>query len=204
MAYFVYVVVPCFLAYAIQQTRMIVRLVHLLRHPGSIAQFGLAARFLSGLCYGPVLMMLFLLGPEIGPSDDANLLELMIFAPWGAAFALCFWVAMTIWFRSIIKRDLAIYREPTALVPVTVLALVCLNYVIGIAWVFARAAISNGSPMINGPVNEILLALVMALLVLCVPAAPLAGFVLLIFHVVRVRAAKTWETYIPPEEEEIP
>ena len=57
--------------------------------------------------------------------------------------------------------------------------------------------------MTNAPFIN-LIALAMALLLLYVPAAPLVGFVLLIVHVVRVRAAKTWETAVPPEEEEMP
>ena len=37
-----------------------------------------------------------------------------------------------------------------------------------------------------------------------IPTAPLVGFVLLVVHVAQVRRAKTWETYVPPEQEEIP
>ncbi len=206
MACFMLIMVPLLLLYAIRQTRMIVRLVRLLRHAARTAQFGLAASFISGLCYWPVLMMLlltFFLGTEMRPPDDANLLELMTFTPCGAVFALCSWVAMTLWFRSIVNRDLSIYREPTSLVPVAVLALVCLTYLTGFAWVFARQVIRAGLPMANAPSID-LIALAMALLLLYVPAAPFVGFVLLIVHVVLVRAAKTWETYVPPEEEEIP
>ena len=206
MACFLLIMVPLLLLYAIRQTRMIVRLVRLLRHAARTAQFGLAASFISCLCYWPVLMMLlltFFLGMEVRPPDDANLLELMTFAPFGAAFALCSWVAMTLWFRSIVNRELAMYRESIALVPVVILALVCLTYLAGFAWVFARQVISVGLPMTNAPFIN-LIALAMALLLLYVPAAPLVGFVLLIVHVVRVRAAKTWETAVPPEEEEMP
>ena len=192
--------------YAILETRMIVRLVRLLRHPARTAQFGLAASFISGLCYWPVLMMLllmFLLGMEVRPPDDANLLELMTLAPFGAAFALCSWVTMTLWFRSIVNRDLAVYRDPISLVPVVILALTCLTYLAVFAWVFTRQVMRVGLLRTNDPFSD-MLGLAVGLLLLYVPAAPLAGFVLLIVHVVRVRAAKTWETYVPPEEEEMP
>ncbi len=204
---FVFVMVPLLLLYAIQQTRMIVRLVLLLRHPGRIAQFGLAARFVSGLCYWPVPMMLcfvVFMGSDIIPPDDASLLLHMTFTPRGAAFALCSWIAMTLWFRSIVNRALALYLLPTSLVPVAVLALLSLNYLAGFGWVFVRADIITGLFGTGTSSGLILIVLATAFLLLFIPAAPLVGFVLLIVHVVRVRAAKTWETTVPVEEEEIP
>ena len=194
------------LLYAIQQTRMIVRLVRLLRHPARTAQIGFAVSFIRSLCYWPGLMLLLLtlfLVPEMTPSYDANPLELMTFAPFGATLALCSWVAMTLWFRSIVRRGPAIYREPISLVPVAVLSLLCLTYLAGFAWVFARNIVSVGLPMTNASFIN-LIALAMMLLLLYVPAAPLVGFLLLFFHVALVRHARTWETYVPPEEEEIP
>jgi len=198
--------------YAILETRMIVRLVRLLRHPGRIAQFGLAANHVTGLCYWPGIMLLMLLLMLLTVLDaprgssletGADPLVLMTFGRIGVAFAMISWVAMTLWFRSIVNRDLAIYREPTALVPVVILALICVTYLLGIAWLFAGAILQAGWLPTGEPGMD-LIFLTASLLLLYVPAAPLAGFVLLIVHVGQVRAAKTWETYVPPEQEEMP
>lgn len=194
------------LLYVISQARMLVRLVRLLRFPARIAQVGLTANFITSLCVWPGLMLLLLtlaLAAKGDTLDNANLLVLMTFTPYGAAFAVCSWVIMALWFRRILRRDLAIYREPTALVPVVILGLICLTFLAGVALVLALGLLflwgfSSGNLLWN------LIVAGVALMLLYVPAAPLAGFVLVIVHVGRVRAAKTWETYIPPEEEEIP
>jgi hypothetical protein len=185
-----FVLLLCILAYAIGQTRMLVRLIRLLRQPARIAQFGLAESCVVTLCFLPGIMLLilaailvFLGGPFVG-SGKQDLLTLMTFRPIGSAFSLGAWVLMTAWFRHIVRRDLAIYREPIALVPVVNMSLICLTYI--------ASGFFAGSGM---------LALC---LLIYIPAAPLAGFVLLIVHVWQVRAAKTWETYVPPEEEEMP
>jgi hypothetical protein len=194
------------LLYVISQTRMIVRLVRLLRHPAGIAQVGLAANYITSLCVWPGLMLLLLtltLATEGNTLDDANLLMLMTFTPYGAAFALCSWIAMALWFRRILRRDLAIYREPTALVPVVIMGLICLTFLAGVAWELGRRMLLAGA-LSSGNVIENLIVAAVALMLLYIPAAPLAGFVLLIVHVVRVRAAKTWETYVPDEQEEMP
>ena len=195
------------LLYAIAQTRLIVRLVRLLRQPGRIAQFGLSASCVVTLCILPGIMLLLLLAALLvagwGVSDDGgNPLVLMTFTRYGAAFALCSWVVMTIWFRRIVRRDLAIYREPVALVPVVIMSLICLNYVAIVVWGVASSILAAGSLTSLGQLP--LEVCVMAAILFYVPAAPLAGFVLLIVHVARVRAAKTWETFIPDEQEEMP
>jgi len=194
------------LLYAIAQTRMLLRLIRLLRQPGRIAQFGLAASCVVTLCILPGLMLLLLAALLVaggGVSDDGgNPLALMTFTRYGAAFALCSWVVMTIWFRHIVRRDLAIYREPVALVPVVIMSLICLNYVASVAWKVASSILAAGSLTSLGQLP--LEVCVMAAILFYVPAAPLAGFVLLIVHVARVRAAKTWETFIPDEQEEMP
>ena len=195
------------LLYAVAQTRMIVRLVRLLRQPGRIAQFGLAASCVVTLCILPGIMLLLLLAALLvaggGVSDDGgNPLVLMTFTSYGAAFALCSWVVMTIWFRRIVRRELAVYREPVALVPVVIMSLICLNYVAIGAWQVASSMLKATSfmswwqPSIEGCLSVAIM--------IYIPAAPLAGFMLLIVHVALVRAAKTWETYIPPEQEEMP
>jgi len=56
--------------------------------------------------------------------------------------------------------------------------------------------------MISVPPLPSLLGGAMVAILSFVP--PLVGFVLLVIHVAQVRAAKTWETYVPPEQEEIP
>ncbi len=194
------------LLYAIAQTRLILRLVRLFRHPARIAQFGLAASCVVTLCILPGLMLLLLAALLVAGGgvsvDGGNPLVLMTFTRYGAAFALCSWVVMTIWFRRIVRRDLAIYREPVALVPVVIMSLICLNYVAIGAWQVASSMLKATSfmswwqPSIEGCLSVAIM--------IYIPAAPLAGFVLLIVHVVRVRAAKTWETYIPDEQEEMP
>jgi hypothetical protein len=126
----------------------------------------------------------------------------MTFTSYGAVFALCSWVVMTIWFRRIVRRDLAIYREPVALVPVVIMSLICLNYVAIGAWQVASSILAAGSLTSLGQFP--LEVCVSAAIMIYIPVAPLAGFVLLIIHVGLVRAAKTWETFIPPEEEEMP
>ena len=194
------------LLYVISQARMLVRLVRLLRHPARIAQVGLTASFITSLCVWPGLMLLLLtlaLAAKGDTLDNANLLVLMTFTPYGAAFAMCSWVVMALWFRRILRRDLAIYREPTALVPVVILGLICLTFLAGVALVLALGLLflwgfSSGNLLWN------LIVAAVALMLLYIPAAPLAGFVLLIVHVGQVRSAKTWETYVPPEEEEMP
>ena len=194
------------LLYAIAQTRLILRLIHLLRQPGRIAQFGLAESCVVTLCILPGLMLLLLTALLVARGrymdDSGNSLTLMTFTRYGAAFALCSWVVMTIWFRRIVRRDLAIYREPVALVPVVIMSLICLNYVAIGAWQVASSMLKATSfmswwqPSIEGCLSVAIM--------IYIPAAPLAGFVLLIIHVVRVRAAKTWETFIPDEQEEMP
>jgi hypothetical protein len=194
------------LLYAIAQTRMIVRLVRLLRQPGRIAQFGLAASCVVTLCILPGLMLLLLTALLVaggGVSDDGgNPLVLMTFTRYGAAFALCSWAAMTIWFRRIVRRDLAIYREPVALVPVVIMSLICLNYVAIVVWGAVSSILAAGSLTSLGQLT--LEVCVPVAIMIYIPAAPLTGFMLLIVHVARVRAAKTWETYIPDEQEEMP
>ena len=194
------------LLYAIAQTRMLLRLVRLFRHPARIAQFGLAASCVVTLCILPGLMLLLLTALLVargGVSDDGgNPLTLMTFTRYGAAFALCSWVVMTIWFRRIVRRDLAIYREPVALVPVVIMSLICLNYVAIFVWGAVSSILAAGSLTSLGQLP--LDFYVPVAIMIYIPAAPLAGFMLLIVHVVRVRAAKTWETYIPDEQEEIP
>jgi len=193
------------LLYAIPQTRMLVRLIHLLRQPGRIAQFGLAESCVVSLCFLPGIMLLLAAllaaGGRLVP-HGGNPLEMLTFSPAGAAFALCSWIAMTVWFRRIVQRELAMYREPIALVPVVIMSLICLNYVAVVVWGAVLSILGAGSLTSLGPV-AVELCLTAAVLIY-IPAAPLAGFVLLIVHVWQVRAAKTWETYVPPEEEEIP
>jgi len=194
------------LLYAIAQTRLILRLIHLLRQPGRIAQFGLAESCVVTLCILPGLMLLLLTALLVARGrymdDSGNSLTLMTFTRYGAAFALCSWVVMTIWFRRIVRRDLAIYREPVALVPVVIMSLICLNYVAIGAWQVASSMLKATSfmswwqPSIEGCLSVAIM--------IYIPAAPLAGFMLLIVHVALVRAAKTWETYIPDEQEEMP
>jgi len=190
------------LLYMVPQTRMIVRLVHLLRQPGRIAQFGLAANCVFTLCFLPGLMLLLLTALLAGSSgavnSDANLLTLMTFTPYGSAFALVSWAAMTFWFRSIVRRELAMYREPIALVPVVIMGLICITYVASSVWQVAPLMVSG--PSSSGQL--LLSCLVMVAVLSFVP--PLVGFVLLVIHVAQVRRAKTWETYVPPEQEEIP
>lgn len=205
MACFLLILAPFLLPqYAIRQTRMIVRLVRLLRHPASTAQFGLPANYVTSLCYWPGLMLLFtfLVVSEARSYDGTNLFILMTFSPYGAAFALCSWVAMTLWFRSIIRHELAIYRNPIALVPVVILALICLNYA-AVTAVFVPALLGVSS-FVGGNSIWGLVLMALVLLLFYIPATSFLSFVLLVIHVAQVRAAKTWETYIPPEEEEIP
>jgi hypothetical protein len=194
------------LLYAIAQTRLILRLIRLLRQPGRIAQFGLAASCVVTLCILPGLMLLLLTALLVARGrymdDSGNPLALMTFTRYGAAFALCSWVVMTIWFRRIVRRDLAIYREPVALVPVVIMSLICLNYVAIVVWGAVSSILAAGSLTSLGQLP--LEVCVPVAIMIYIPAAPLAGFVLLIVHVVRVRAARTWETYIPDEQEEIP
>jgi len=194
------------LLYAIAQTRLILRLIHLLRQPGRIAQFGLAESCVVTLCILPGLMLLLLTALLVARGrymdDSGNSLTLMTFTRYGAAFALCSWVVMTIWFRRIVRRDLAIYREPVALVPVVIMSLICLNYVAIVVWGVASSILAAGSLTSLGQLP--LEVYVPVAIMIYIPAAPLAGFVLLIVHVVRVRAAKTWETFIPDEQEEMP
>jgi len=105
---------------------------------------------------------------------------------------------MTFWFRSIVRRELAMYRESIALVPVVIMGLICITYVASSVWQVV-------SLMVSGPSSSgqlLLSCLVMVAVLSFVP--PLVGFVLLVIHVAQVRRAKTWETYVPPEEEEIP
>lgn len=196
------------LLYAIPQTRMIVRLVRLLRQPGRIAQFGLAENCVVTLCFLPGIMLLVLaaillfLGGPFANGGGRDLLTLLTFSPTGATFALCSWVVMTVWFRHIVRRELAMYREPVALVPAVIMSLICLTY---IARVVVWAALSL---LVAGSLTNWwqipLEGCVVAAILIYIPAAPLAGFVLLIVHVIRVRAAKTWETCVPDEQEEMP
>lgn len=208
MECFLAFVMMVLVAYAIPQTRMLLRLVHLLRQPGRIAQFGLAESCVVTLCILPGVMLLILAGILLHPAGPSvsggkqDLLTLLTFSPYGAAFALCSWIVMTLWFRHIVRRELAMYREPIALVPVVIMSLICLTYIARVVLWAALSIIAAGSFGGFGqiPLEDVLLT---AFLVY-IPAAPLAGFVLLIIHVVRVRAAKTWETFIPDEQEELP
>jgi len=196
------------LLYAIPQTRMLVRLIHLLRQPGRIAQFGLAEQCVVSLCFLPGIMLailaasLLFLGGPFGGGGEKNLLTLLTFSPAGAVFAMCSWAAMTIWFRHIVRRELAIYREPTALVPIVIMSLICLTYTVMLTVWGALSMLRAAS--FTSWWQLFLEACLKAAVLIYIPAAPLVGFVLLIVHVVRVRAAKTWETYVPPEQEEMP
>jgi len=181
--------------YVTYQTHAIVRLVRLLTQSAHIAQVGLASNVVWGLCYLPGSVMFLLIFCYVAVSPD----EVGLFGPVGAAMSAGFWLGMTLWLRSIVRHDLAIYREPTALVPAVVLALICLTYVAVLVGAMALEAVTWQT---FGGGNMMWLA--GYLLLLFIPGAPLAGLVLLIVHVGRVRAAHTWETYVPPEEDEIP
>jgi len=190
--------------YGLQQTRLLLRLVLLLRHPGRIAQFGLDAKYVWALCYvpGAMLGLLALLAIERSAAQPDNPLIVMAHSPLGAAFALCSWLAATLWLRSVLRRALAIYREPTALVPVVVLALICLTHAAAMGSVFARFLIGTGGLATHSSNDAIIAAAFM--LALYIPLAALANLALVVAHVAMVRAARTWETYVPPQEDEVP
>jgi len=188
------------------QVRLTVRLIYLLRHPGRIAQFGLDARHVFSLCYWPgamlLLLALYLLLSGAAFEKFDHPLLLMTFSALGLVFALGSWTAATLWLRSILRRDLAVYREPTALVPVAVLAAICLTYAAAIGWVFAEAILAVGGR--HGYSGTDKIALVLLMLPLAIPLTVLANFALVVIHVGIVRAARTWGTCVPHEEDEIP
>jgi len=189
--------------YAIYETRALWRL-GLLWHEANFAQFGLAVNFIVSLCYVPGAMLFLLVysltdAMKMDFADDP--VKLVAFSP-AAAFTLpALWIAMTAWLRHTFRRDLAIYREPAALVPAVVLAMVCLTYIAAIWWCMGRELVELLS--ISG-MPDVFMALVLVAMDSFVPGAPLIGFIMLIVHVARVRAAKTWETFVPEDDEPLP
>jgi len=172
--------------YVIAQTFMLRKLIHLIRHPGHVVQAGMAASCFVTLCVLPGLMLLTF-GAGVwaftgwfgtAPSNK-DPLALLTFSRCGVTFAMCSWAVMTGWFAVIIARPKSLYRGPVSLVPIVVLALICLTFSLGVGWMGA-GVILRGGRLANLGLWAILAVL------FYIPTAPLPGFVLLIMHVWRM------------------
>ena len=207
--FFLFLLTPLFAAYVIGQTRTFLQLVSLERQPGEIIESALAHRCVLHLIIMPPLMMLLVVGflglfnlPHPWYTSE-NALTLMAFSVWGAVTSAVLWVSVGTWFFGVIHTPEWLYGRGLAFVPITLMAHICLIYAAATAWVKAYE-VTNGwrSWLTGGGWSTVEWA--KAIFAFYVPAAPLIGFVLLIVHVIRVRAAKTWETAAAIEGEEMP
>jgi len=96
-----------------------------------------------------------------------------------------------------------LYGRGSAFVPIALMAQICLIYAAGTAWVKAYEVTRGWRSWPTGGFWS-LDQWATAIFTFYVPAAPLAGLVLLIVHVLRVRAAKTWETPAAAGKDEMP
>lgn len=109
-------------------------------------------------------------------------------------------IVAALWLRSILRRALAIYREPTAMAPVAILSLICLTYAAAATVVFMPLFIEFRT-YVRQP-DEVLAFGATAVLLLYIPLAALVNFILLIIHVTIVRAVGSWELFVDPQEDE--
>lgn len=179
--------------YIFAQTSTLRKLIRLLRRPGQMVQGNLATGSVVTLCVLPGLALLILTGivwalASIGGGglDTMNPLILLTFTPYGVLFALCSWAAMTVWFSMIIASRRSLYRGPQSLVPMVILALICLTFSLAIGWTLAMGILLNSSLITALASWEELVAGLMLVFVFYIPTAPLVGFVLLIIHVARM------------------
>jgi hypothetical protein len=187
---FAFVLLLCILAYAIGQARTLFRLVKLLRQPGRKMPLKVAWSCRLHLAIFPGIMLFFMASivcvrQSFRHDSDHGLLMLLAFTPAGAIFALGSWVMTAVWLIRIIGRPKALYRSAISLLPIIVMALMCLTYSAAIAWAVGRS-VPLSSGFSSGPLVELILSALASLLIFLVPTAPLAGLVLLIIHVVRM------------------
>ena len=209
MEFVLILLTPVIAAYVIGQTRTFLRLVGLVRRPGEIIESALADKCVINLCIMPPLMMLlgvgcrrlFHLPPYWWTSE--NPLTLMAFSTWGAAVSTVLWALIGAWFFVVIHTPQRLYGRGSAFVPISLMAQICLIYAAAVFWMKGWE-FTRGWRSWPAAGDWSLVEWTTAIFAFYVPIAPLIGFVLLIVHVIRVRAAKTWETTVPAEQEEIP
>jgi len=173
----------------IAQMSTLRRLLQLVRHPQHIVNSGLATNCVVVLCIvsGVVLFGLAtIVGGIVSYFGPDDILTSLIFSHVGIAFSFCSWVVMTGWLAMTIARPESLYRSPVSLVPIVILALICLIFLLGFGWAQARMILQNSSLITAQASWGQLVAGLILVFLFYIPTAPLVGFVLLIIHVARM------------------
>jgi len=171
------------LAYVVGQTSVLLRLSGLLRQRGAIMTADLARRcvFNLGVMPWPMLLLVSAL-VLIDTMPHKDPLSLLTFSPQGTAFALTAWIGMGAWLSGTICKPEALYRNELSLVPIVVMAIICLTYSAGVALVLGSEIYSaQGAGRTVRALTDF-----GAMFLFYIPAAPLVGFVLLMIHVWRM------------------
>jgi len=191
-----------FLAYFLGQTWTAWSLLRLLRRREETISPSLRLTCTINLLLMPLIMFWVMAGivwiVTIWEGPDPSDLVRKVFSKCGIFTSILGYGIAGIFLYVMLRQSMSLlYKGSLSFMPMIVMAMICLIYCASMACVFGSRAIHHR--LMLHPVN-----ILAGPVALYIPAAPLVGLVLLIVHVARVRAARTWETYIPPQEEEIP
>jgi len=180
--------------YVVAQTHLAVRLVRLLRRPEEIITSDLVDSCFVTLC---LLAGLVIFIPSIviwtflwfSGSGLGEWVAVPTLHPYGGGFLLCAWIAMSSWFSSIADHPESMYRRELSLMPVVILALICLTFSASVIWLVAMKV--PLVPLVQGGGTLPTRGWAILASLFYIPTAPLVSFVLLIIHIGQVRAART-------------
>ena len=174
-------------AYVVGQTTTAWRLGRLLRRRDGLITGNLAGRCALNLFVLPQIMLVLLAGIMLVLAEfmrPGDPLVLLTFSGSGAGIsALCYFAAGVAMSYCLARPEHCLYRRPVSLVPLIVMALICLNYSAAVAVMSVEGLVHMTWTGHGWPGAAVALA---GLVMFYIPAAPLVGLVLLMIHVGRI------------------